>query len=156
VVYGGVDLQKHVPVADKSELRRHVFADHADLQEPNTRILLTVARPVRAKGYVELLDAWKQVAPLAPNWRLVAVGGHDGDVDVPKLIAARELGDSARWLGYRSGLDLSRLMMASDTVFMRVTTLAKAPKLILRASAFATATTSTPTTRTIASSTSTG
>lgn len=114
IVYGGVDLNAHVPVIDKSDVRHRAFSDYSDLLDPHTKILLTIARPVRAKGYIELLDAWQRLSCEAPGWQLVALGGHTGDLDVERLIAERDLTRSVRWLGYRSGTELSQLIMASD------------------------------------------
>jgi glycosyltransferase involved in cell wall biosynthesis len=83
----------------------------ADLGVPADRVVVVIiSRLVRAKGYVELLAAMRDVA--AELW---VVGGRlpsDHDEDIAAHFPAAGLGDRLRLLGYRE--DISALLAAAD------------------------------------------
>jgi glycosyltransferase involved in cell wall biosynthesis len=112
VVYAGIDLEKFFPATDPLEERRRAFAADPALRDPNTKIAIMIASPIRLKGYLELLDAWKEIEPAVPQWQLVMTG-FGGDLDIPKEIRSRAL-SRAHWLGAVSVYSLPELLRASD------------------------------------------
>lgn len=113
IIYGGVDLDRFSPGDDFLLSRRKVFGKVSSLLERDVRVLLMVGQPVAAKGYVELLDAWREVAVASPRWRLAMVGG-PGDLDIPSMIAERGLGRCAYWMGMLPAELMPDLMRAVD------------------------------------------
>jgi glycosyltransferase involved in cell wall biosynthesis len=114
VVYGGVDLDRFAPVADPVSYRRGAIPEIPELFAPDAKVLLMLAQPVRAKGYVEMLDAWNTVARQAPDWHLVMAGGNWSELDIPHEIQVRGLIGRAHWLGARQAEAIPDLMRASN------------------------------------------
>ncbi len=112
VIYGGVELRRFAPPANRVESRAAVFGAYDALRDPDARILLMVGQPVREKGYVELLDVWEWIQPRSPSWHLVMLGGR-GDLDVPSMIATRAL-NGAHWIGLQPVDRMPDLMRAAD------------------------------------------
>jgi glycosyltransferase involved in cell wall biosynthesis len=113
VVYGGVDHERFRPTVDQQESRRRSRLPR-ELHAADLRIMLMLGQPVRAKGYVELLDAWRALAPRAPNWRLVMGGPGWSNLDIPAEISARALDRYAFWLGPQPAETIATLLQASD------------------------------------------
>ncbi len=91
-----------------SEARGRIRADLG--VAPDRVVVIIISRLVRAKGYVELLAAMRDVA--ADLW---VVGGRlpsDHDEDISGHFPASGLGDRLRLLGYRE--DISSLLAAAD------------------------------------------
>jgi glycosyltransferase involved in cell wall biosynthesis len=114
VVYAGVDLERFAPAADVAAERARAFADRPPLTAPGARVLLMLGQPVLAKGYVELLDAWRAVAPLAGEWHLVMAGGGWGNVDLERECRSRGISERAHWIGAQPAERIPALMRASD------------------------------------------
>lgn len=112
-VYAGTDLVRfHPPSAsERREARRHpaLAAIPSD-----ARILLMIGQPVVAKGYLELLDAWQALSPVAESWHLVMVGANWGDVDVALEIGSRGIAERAHWLGPQPSESIPILLRGSD------------------------------------------
>lgn len=112
VVYGGVDLELFRLADSRDAKRRDLIAGVPAAQ--SAKLLLMLSQPVRAKGYVEMLDAWVQVRDEAREWRLLMAGGGAGDLDVEREIADRGLGNSAHWLGPQPPERIPELLQACD------------------------------------------
>lgn len=85
VIYNGIDTDRFSPGPRAAPAAE--------------KILLSVATPIEAKGWLELLDAFAAVAPA--GWRLVGTGaprGH-GDLDLTAEAAQRGIGERFTWLG---------------------------------------------------------
>jgi teichuronic acid biosynthesis glycosyltransferase TuaC len=116
VVYLGEDSTRFSPATDRVVHRRRALPAMSGLWPAERRILLMLAQPIRAKGYVELLDAWMEIATRAPQWHLVMGGGTwgAGDVDIDAEVARRGLHARATWLGVIAPELIPELMRASD------------------------------------------
>ncbi|MEJ7810319.1 MAG: glycosyltransferase [Gemmatimonadaceae bacterium] len=114
VVYAGVQLDRFRPAVSSAVHRNEAFPAHPELAAPDARVLLMLAQPVLAKGYLDVLDAWAATAPGAPGWHLVMAGGNWGNVDVEREIASRGLGGRAHWLGALAPEAIPELLRASD------------------------------------------
>ena len=114
VVYGGVDLERFRPAVDVAAHRRRALPDLPAVHASRAKVLLMLAQPVTAKGYIELLDAWAATAPSAPDWHLVMAGANWGNVDVPAEARARGLDERAHWIGPREAESVPELLRASD------------------------------------------
>lgn len=112
VVYAGIDLQNFYPAEDPFDARRKVFGTHPDLGDPTAKILVMVASPLRLKGYLELLDAWKGVEQEVSDWHLVMTGFR-GELDIGSEVRSREL-LRAHWLGAISVYSIPDLFRASN------------------------------------------
>lgn len=113
IVYGGVDHERFHPTLDQQKARRQSRLP-SELHAPDLRVMLTLGQPVRAKGYVELLDAWRALSPGAPDWRLVMGGAGWSNLDIPAEIRARGLEGQAFWLGQQPAETIATLLQASD------------------------------------------
>jgi glycosyltransferase involved in cell wall biosynthesis len=78
-----------------------------------TNVALTLGQATRAKGYIDLLDAWREVRPTAPTWQLI-MGGANAELDMQAEIAERGLSDSAHWIGLQPSARVFDLLRASD------------------------------------------
>jgi len=115
VVYGGVDLDRFRPTADRAAARARVLSPGLTRQLPDTgRIILVLAQPATAKGYVELLDVWARLAPSHPDWWLVMAGGPGGDLQIPDEIVKRGPLPRVVWLGAQPPDRIPDLLAASD------------------------------------------
>lgn len=113
VVYAGVDHERFRPPTDQQQVRRSSRLPPA-LLSADVRLMLTLGQPVRAKGYVELLDAWRAVCDEAPNWRLVMGGAAWGDLDISREVSARGLEGRAVWIGPQPAETIATLLQACD------------------------------------------
>jgi len=114
VVYGGVDLERFSPPlevdsAARDARRRRVLGARFD----SRHVLVCLAQATAAKGYVELLDAWNDVARSASGWTLV-MGGGAGELDIRSEIARRGLAHSAIWIGRVAPNNVSDVLRAAD------------------------------------------
>lgn len=111
VLGNGVDLARFGPDprgVDRAELRDEWGIDRA------ATVVGAVGRLVLEKGYAELLDAWRSVAAIHPEARLVIIGPDDEDKVDALPFGLRE--DAARlgvrFLGHRH--DVERCYRALD------------------------------------------
>jgi phosphatidylinositol alpha-1,6-mannosyltransferase len=103
---GGVDASRFTGAADGAAVRaRHGLG--------NGPVVITVARLVRRKGHDELLTAWRQVAALHPNARLLIVGEGPTKRNLEARIAA-EHPDSVVLTGPVSHEQLASYYRAAD------------------------------------------
>ena len=65
------NLQKRI-VAIPNYVSPHVWPDH--VEEKREKIILGVGRLSGVKNYGDLLEAWSQIAPKFPDWRVVIFG----------------------------------------------------------------------------------
>jgi len=115
VVYGGVDLDRYRPTADRAAARARVLSPGLTRQLPDmARIILVLAQPATAKGYIELLDVWSRLAPSHTDWWLVMAGGPGGDLQIHDEIAKRGPLPRAVWLGAQPPDRIPDLLAASD------------------------------------------
>jgi glycosyltransferase involved in cell wall biosynthesis len=113
VIYAGVDLDVFSPSRDRRAARARTLAaiDGFDVEQHSA--LLMVGQAVRAKGYMELIEAWSEVAKRVPAWHLVMIGA-SGDLDVPAMLAERGLTGRAHWLGIQPSELIPDFMRAAD------------------------------------------
>jgi teichuronic acid biosynthesis glycosyltransferase TuaC len=113
IVYGGVDHTKFRPPADKAAAR---LASHLpqEFKVSDAKLILTLGPPIRAKGYLELLDAWSAVAPTAPDWQLVMGGVASAELDIAAEVRERRLEGRAHWIGLQPAHTVSTLLQACD------------------------------------------
>jgi glycosyltransferase involved in cell wall biosynthesis len=114
VVYGGVDVDQFQPPPDRAAVRRRAPVTLLQSLPGNARVLLMIGQRVRAKGYIEMLNVWEQIAKRAPEWHLVAAGADWGDVDLEAEIARRGLSRSAHWIGPLPAESMPSLLQAAD------------------------------------------
>ena len=114
VVYGGVDVDVFHPAPGRVVERAATPLERVRALPRDAFVALMIGQRVRAKGYLELLDAWKRVAPEAPHWHLVAAGVDWGDVDLIKEIRARGLEGRAHWIGAQPAESMPALLRAVD------------------------------------------
>jgi glycosyltransferase involved in cell wall biosynthesis len=112
VVYGGVDEEVFHPAADRFAARAAAPVELMRALPRDACVALMIGQRVRAKGYLELLDAWKQLGP--QGWHLVAAGADSGDVDVVREIDARGLAESVHWVGPQRAESMPALLRAAD------------------------------------------
>jgi glycosyltransferase involved in cell wall biosynthesis len=113
VIYGGVDLDACSPARDRRRARALTLAPIAGIDVEKSRVLLMVGQAVRAKGYLELLEAWGAVLERTPDWHLVMIG-FDGDIDIPSVLSQRGLSDRAHWIGVQPTERMPDFMRAAD------------------------------------------
>lgn len=113
VVYGGVDHRRFHPPLDRS-VARETSRLPPDLHGNHLRLMLSLGQPVRAKGYIELLDAWAGLASDLGEWRLVMGGAAWGDLDMQTEIRTRGLDKSAFWIGPQPAESIPQLLQACD------------------------------------------
>lgn len=115
VVYGGVDLDLYQPAEDRAAARVRALPPDLVLRMPHdAKIVLVLAQPASAKGYLELLDAWAELAPSHVDWWLVMAGGPGGDLDMPNELAMRGALPRVEWLGPQPPERIPDLLGASD------------------------------------------
>lgn len=108
IVPGGVDLDRFNPVHTKREAREH-------LGWPTDRsILFSVRRLVRRVGLEQLIEAMDVVRDHVPEVLLLIAGKGPRADHLHQLIAARNLGDTIRLLGFVSDEDLPIAYRAAD------------------------------------------
>lgn len=112
-IYAGTDLERfHPPSAEeRREARRHPALAAIPSDAP---VLLMIGQPVVAKGYMELLDAWQALAPVAESWHLVMIGANWGNVDVASEIISRGIKHCAHWHGPQPAECIPILLRGSD------------------------------------------
>jgi glycosyltransferase involved in cell wall biosynthesis len=113
-VYGGVDVDLFQPATDRHVARAAAPIELVRALPRDAHIVLMIGQRVRAKGYIELLDAWGHVTRDAPSWHLVAAGSDWGDVDLVSEIDARGLTRSVHWIGYQPAEAMPALLRAVD------------------------------------------
>lgn len=114
IVYGGVDLELFRPTDAWRAKRRDMIPEVPAVRTENARLLLMLSQPVKAKGYIEMLEAWAEVGDGASEWHLLMAGGGAGDLDVAGEIASRGLGERAHWLGPQPPERIPALLQACD------------------------------------------
>lgn len=97
VVYTGVDTRRFSP---RDATEREEVRDRLGLPR-GRRLLLSVATPIAAKGWNDLLDAFAALGEEAPEWDLVAAGTPRGpdDLDLTAEATKRACGHRFRWVG---------------------------------------------------------
>ena len=113
VIYAGVDLDVFSPSRDRRAARARTLAALDGFDVEHDCALLMVGQAVRAKGYVELIEAWSEVATRVPAWHLVMIG-FSGDLDIPAMVAERGLTGRAHWLGIQASELIPDFMRAAD------------------------------------------
>ena len=113
IVYGGVDHTKFRPPADKIAAR-HASQLPPELRMSTAKLLLTLGPPIRAKGYLDLLDAWSVVAPAATDWQLVMGGVASAELDIAAEVRTRGLEGRAHWIGLQPAHTVASLLQACD------------------------------------------
>ena len=113
VIYGGVDLDVFSPSRDRRAARALTLAGIDGFDVERDYALLMVGQAVRAKGYLELIEAWSELVTRVPSWHLV-MAGFAGDLDVPAILSERRLTGRAHWLGIQSAELMPELMRAAD------------------------------------------
>lgn len=113
VIYAGTDLERFRPASDEERVdaRSHPALRSVPRGAP---IVLMIAQPVIAKGYLEIFEAWEQLSGVDDRWQLVMVGANWGNVDVAAEISSRGLTDRARWLGQQPAEAIPVLLRASN------------------------------------------
>jgi glycosyltransferase involved in cell wall biosynthesis len=98
IVYNGVDTELFSPIEGKDQQRTLRVAFGLPQER---RLLLCVATPIRAKGWLDLFDAWKELSEEVAGWDLVMVGAPRAadDLDLMAEARTREFGSRAHWLG---------------------------------------------------------
>ncbi len=112
MISGGVDLDRFQPPSDRAAVRARFGV------KPETFLLLTVRRLDPRMGLDRLIDAFARVAkefPVAQLW--LAGTGPQAD-ELRARVAAHELGNRARLLGYMPEEDLPGLYAAADCTLM--------------------------------------
>jgi glycosyltransferase involved in cell wall biosynthesis len=98
VVYNGVDGTRFSPIASAADRSR---ARAAFGVPAGRRLVLCVAAPEVAKGWLDLLDAFASIAAVTADWDLVMAGSirsRDG-LDLAAEALRRGLGSRVHWLG---------------------------------------------------------
>jgi glycosyltransferase involved in cell wall biosynthesis len=113
IVYAGIALDVFAPSSERATYRASVLSAIPAVQAENVHVLFMVGQAVRAKGYLELLNAWADVAPIAKTWHLV-MAGTTGDLDIAALVAERGLESRAHWIGEQPADRMPDLMRAAD------------------------------------------
>jgi glycosyltransferase involved in cell wall biosynthesis len=113
VVYGGVDLAYFAADANRVAARHRVAPFLPESVKADDHIILMLGQAIRAKGYIELLDAWREVSPHAPGWHLI-MGGANGELDIAYEVSRRGLAQSAHWIGLQPANRVPDLLRASD------------------------------------------
>ena len=108
IVPGGVDLDRFNPAHTKHEARNH-------LEWPTDRpIIFSVRRLVRRVGLEQLIEAMDAIRDQVPEALLLIAGKGPQAHHLRQLIAARNLSDTIRLLGFVSDDDLPIAYRAAD------------------------------------------
>ena len=107
----GIDLHRF-DLGQHDRVRREV-RDELGIGD-DTLVVGAVGRLVLEKGYVELLDAWKQVRAQHPDAQLLIAGPSDPEKAdaVPQAMIDASIADGVRFLGMRR--DVERIYHALD------------------------------------------
>jgi teichuronic acid biosynthesis glycosyltransferase TuaC len=107
VIYNGIETKRFSP-GPQEEARQRLGLSAGE------KILLSVATPIAAKGWPELLDAFAAVAP--EGWHLVGSGAPRGagDLDLAAEAATRGIGNRFTWLGLVNPQGMPDLYRAAD------------------------------------------
>jgi glycosyltransferase involved in cell wall biosynthesis len=113
VVYNGIDSDRFSPAKSpeqKREARRTL-----GLPEEK-RLLLSVATPIAAKGWLEVFDAFVSLGEAAAGWHIVMAGAPRNSDDLNLLTEAKVRGLEAKvhWLGCLTPSKMPDLHRASD------------------------------------------
>jgi glycosyltransferase involved in cell wall biosynthesis len=106
VIVNAVDMIPSVSEEDRSSLRYELVGDAQRL------LILTVGRLTAAKGFVDLLDAFKIVHSVHPHAALIIAGGGTLREDLINHLNKLELQNDIFLLGSRN--DVPRLLAAAD------------------------------------------
>lgn len=111
-VYDGVDAERFRP---GDEDRRAACRRRLGLPARG-RLLLTVATPLESKGWLDLLDAFADLAPSHGDWSLVGSGEprSSGGLDLEREAQRRGMGDRFLWRGRTDPADMPDLQRACD------------------------------------------
>jgi glycosyltransferase involved in cell wall biosynthesis len=98
VIYNGIDTHRFSPALDLGQ--QHQARRRLGLPEER-RLLLSVATPIAAKGWLDLFDAFASLDEANAQWDLVMAGPPraSDDLDLVAEARARGLGGRAHWLG---------------------------------------------------------
>ncbi|WP_297337027.1 glycosyltransferase [Algoriphagus sp.] len=113
VVYNGVDLVKFFPVSTPAKL----LLKEKFRWDPNHIQVLCVATPVKLKGWIELLDAFKILVSINPSLQLKAVTvtrNFPDKLDLAALAKERGMEDKLELLGQIPHSELAEIYQAAD------------------------------------------
>ncbi|MCK4511552.1 glycosyltransferase family 4 protein [bacterium] len=107
-IAGGVDLEKFHPAPDRAAVRRSLGL------RPEGPILFTARRLVPRMGVENLLMALAGVRSSFPEVLLVIAGRGRMEEELRRLVAAEELGDNVKFVGFVDDSDLVGYYQAAD------------------------------------------
>lgn len=106
VIVNAVDLITPLPDEERNSLRHELVGD---FKRP---LILSVGRLTRAKGFIDLLDAFKIIHSVQPNAVLVIAGGGVLRDDLIRHLHKLDLQNDVFLLGLRN--DVPRLLASAD------------------------------------------
>ena len=81
--------------------------------EERSKMILFAATLYREKGYLDLIEAFAQVAPKYPEWKLVLAGNGSQEKGIGKAMQLR-VGNRVRFLGWVKGADKDRAFRSAS------------------------------------------
>ena len=81
--------------------------------EERNKVILFAATLYREKGYLDLIEAFAQVAPKYPEWKLVLAGNGSQEAGIGKAEQLRA-GNRVRFLGWVKGADKDRAFRSAS------------------------------------------
>lgn len=100
--------------------------------DPDARVVIAAGRLTKPKGFDLLIDAWRDVAPAHPDWRLQIHGRGSARRRLKRQINKAGLGDQVRLMGFTKDLP-ERL--ASSSIFVLSSRFEGFPMVLLEAMA---------------------
>ncbi|WP_276133812.1 glycosyltransferase family 4 protein [Polluticoccus soli] len=117
VVYHGIDTNKFFPATEAEKVKlKEKYGMSAD-----TKYLICVALPVKAKGWIELLESIKQLGNEFNGWKLLMVAPpRPGRIylDVQEISVELGIEDRVHYLGRVPSDKLAEIMRASDAFIL--------------------------------------
>ncbi|WP_261807793.1 glycosyltransferase family 4 protein [Paenibacillus sp. N3.4] len=108
IVSGGADIWRFKPATNRIGIK-----DKLGLSE-GTNVILTLRRLVNRMGLLQLLDAWKEAAPLIPDTVLLIGGKGPLKDELERRIAEYGLQSRVQLLGYIPDSELTDYYQAAD------------------------------------------